>query len=401
MLRALRQNAIDSGVHPDNVHQIVNGQIVEMLDHKIKITNNFIDATEVYVSGNEINSDTSTLLKHRRALSEDGIFYVTLILDSKQRKLINLPVITSKGSFFIKGSQPLITKIVYSIKERVDTYLKRLGNDDISKNEYIEKLEALPYIGEYMDFNKDRYYCDNLTLTCTPGYINTKINYTKNYNKINEMIANPKDYVQYDIPLKESTRRITNINEYIYIQDSINNNYLDFNGEEDYDLLLRLYLGLDKTTSISLAPVIGLYKSEFDAYSENLTPATVMMPLKKFYGANSIKFQMDTYDNYSITSVRGNHKNGDKYYENYVSYVNGVGEVDRCKIGLIYTTANNGTSNNIDSSITSYYPIASNSALDFNNSYCQFNRYLNIRKDKKEALSFVFNVLILVLFSSY
>lgn len=125
MLRALRQNAIDSGVHPDNVHQIVNGQIVEMLDHKIKITNNFIDATEVYVSGNEINSDTSTLLKHRRALSEDGIFYVTLILDSKQRKLINLPVITSKGSFFIKGSQPLITKIVYSIKERVDTYLKR------------------------------------------------------------------------------------------------------------------------------------------------------------------------------------------------------------------------------------------------------------------------------------
>ena len=243
-----------------------------------------------------------------------------------------------------------------------------------------------------MYFNNDRYYFNNLTLTCTPEYINTKIKYTKNYNKINEMIANPKDYVQYDIPLKESTRRITNINEYIYIQDRINNNYLDFKGEEDYDLLLRLYLGLDKTTSISLAPVIGLYKSEFDTYSENITPATVMMPFKKFYGANSVKFQMDTYDNYSITSVRGDHKNGDKYYENYVSYVNGVGEVDRCKIGLIYTTTNNGTSNNIDSSITSYYPIASNSVLDFNTSYCQFNRYLNIRKDKKEALSFVFNV---------
>lgn len=274
----------------------------------------------------------------------------------------------------------------------VDTYLKRLGNDDISKNEYIEKLEALPYIGEYMDFNNNRYYCDNLTLTCTPGYINTKINYTKNYNKINEMIANPKDYVQYDIPLNESTRRITNINEYIYIQESMNNDYLDFKGEEDYDLLLRLYLGLDKTTSISLAPVIGLYKSEFDKSSENITPATVMMPFKKFYGANSVKFQMDTYDNYSITSVRGDHKNGDKYYENYVSYVNGIGEVARCKIGLIYTTTNDGTSNNIDSSITSYYPIASNSVLDFNTSYCQFNRYLNIRKDKKEALSFVFNV---------
>ena len=57
-------------------------------------------------------------------ISEDGIFNVTLVIDSKQKKLINLPVITTKGTFFVKDSQSLITKIAYSIKDKIEAQIK-------------------------------------------------------------------------------------------------------------------------------------------------------------------------------------------------------------------------------------------------------------------------------------
>ena len=63
-------------------------------------------------------------LKYRKTLSEDGIFNVTLVIDSKQKKLINLPVITTKGTFFVKDSQSLITKIAYSIKDKIEAQIK-------------------------------------------------------------------------------------------------------------------------------------------------------------------------------------------------------------------------------------------------------------------------------------
>ncbi len=120
MLRALKQNAIDSGIHPDNIIQIANGQIVHILNHKLYTTDEHIEMYDVYVNNGKIDTNSTGMLKYRKTLSENGIFNVTLVIDLKQKKLLNLPVITTKGTFFVKDSQPLITKIAYSIKEKVE-----------------------------------------------------------------------------------------------------------------------------------------------------------------------------------------------------------------------------------------------------------------------------------------
>ena len=124
MLRALKQNAIDAGIHPDNVIQIANGQIVHILNHKLYTTDDFIEMYDVYVNNGKIDMNSTGTLKYRKTLSEDGIFNVTLVIDSKQKKLLNLPVITTKGTFFVKDSQSLITKIAYSIKDKIEAQIK-------------------------------------------------------------------------------------------------------------------------------------------------------------------------------------------------------------------------------------------------------------------------------------
>ena len=124
MLRALKQNAIDAGIHPDNVIQIANGQIVHILNHKLYTTDDFIEMYDVYVNNGKIDMNSTGTLKYRKTLSEDGIFNVTLVIDLKQKKLLNLPVITTKGTFFVKDSQSLITKIAYSIKDKIEAQIK-------------------------------------------------------------------------------------------------------------------------------------------------------------------------------------------------------------------------------------------------------------------------------------
>ena len=137
MLRALRQNAIDAGVHPDNIVQISRGQVVEVLDHKIISTEKFVDIFDVYVNNGKIDYDSTSTLKYRKVLSKDGVVNVTLVLNYKTMQLLMQPTITTKGTFFVKDSQALLGKIAYAIKDKLNAFLKR---SKFINNNYIRKM---------------------------------------------------------------------------------------------------------------------------------------------------------------------------------------------------------------------------------------------------------------------
>lgn len=138
MLRMLRVNAQLAGINENNFIQVVNGQKVKLINHVASASNEFVDAGEVYVDGNKINSDTTGLLKYRNILSQDGIFSVTMLIDRKSRRILDLPVIFTRGSFYAKNSAPLITKIAYSIKENVESAMQRMSH--IINNNEIRKI---------------------------------------------------------------------------------------------------------------------------------------------------------------------------------------------------------------------------------------------------------------------
>jgi ribonuclease J len=137
MLRALKNNAIESGVNEQNIIQVVNGQKIELLDHVARATEDFIDIGEVYVDGNKINTDSTGVLKYRRVLSQDGVFNVTMLIDRANKRITELPIIATRGSFYAKTSAPLITKIAYSIKDNVEAAMKKksfnINNNEIRK----------------------------------------------------------------------------------------------------------------------------------------------------------------------------------------------------------------------------------------------------------------------------
>lgn len=137
MLRMLKINAQLAGINENNFIQVTNGQKVKLINHVASASNEFIDAGEVYVDGNKINSDTTGILKYRNILSQDGIFSVTMLIDRKSRRILDLPVIFTRGSFYAKNSAPLITKIAYSIKENVESAMQRMhhviNNNEIRK----------------------------------------------------------------------------------------------------------------------------------------------------------------------------------------------------------------------------------------------------------------------------
>jgi ribonuclease J len=137
MLKALKINAVESGVNPLNIIQVVNGQKIQLLNHVATATEQFIDSGEVYVDGNKINSDSTGVLKYRRVLSQDGIFNITMLINRESKKITELPVIATRGSFYAKTSTPLITKIAYSIKENVENAMNRrdhtINNNEIRR----------------------------------------------------------------------------------------------------------------------------------------------------------------------------------------------------------------------------------------------------------------------------
>jgi ribonuclease J len=134
MLKALKINAVESGINENNVIQIVNGQKVQLLNRVLTPTDQFIDSNEVYVDGNKINSDSTNVLKYRRVLSQDGVFNVTMLVDRENKRVLDLPVISTRGSFYAKTSAPLITKIAYTIKDGVEALMKR-KNYNVNNNE--------------------------------------------------------------------------------------------------------------------------------------------------------------------------------------------------------------------------------------------------------------------------
>ena len=320
-----------------------------------------------------------------------------------QFQVIYIPIINSKyvGEQSNIESEMKTMQTIYSQEDTnpsdkgfssaVETYLNRLGNDDIQKLENETDVSKLPYLGEYLDFNGYRYYCNDISLKCHYGFIQTNLNYTKNYNRLNAIIGNPKNYVQYDIPMKETVRRFINTKEYIYIQENINNDYYDYIGKADNTITGKLLGTLNSSSNGKyLGPIMGLYQS---TYSDGNKSDTTLVPIKTFYGKNSVKFQLDFADNYYICNRIGEKFTGDKYFEDYVPYADNLGEAEYGEVSLITNNTTTNETDNVPSNITYSFPLAPSSNFSFTNSKTSImHRKYKLYKDKNEALSFVFNL---------
>ena len=120
--------AIETGVAPENVFIIENGQPIEILPDGSARRGNPVTAGYVYVDGLSVGEVGDVVLRDRRALANDGIFMVVVTVDKQTGNVIGRPEIITRGFVHLNERDPLMTEAI----ERVMASIENPG-DHISE----------------------------------------------------------------------------------------------------------------------------------------------------------------------------------------------------------------------------------------------------------------------------
>jgi len=133
--RHLKQHgklAEEVGIKPENIGVIENGTIVEFYDGKMDIGER-IPGGYVFVDGNRVGEIGPAVVREREALSREGIVTVSLLLNKRDKSIIGVPEISTRGFVYKKDSDVILDSIAEIIEETVS---KKSGDleQDIKRN---------------------------------------------------------------------------------------------------------------------------------------------------------------------------------------------------------------------------------------------------------------------------
>ncbi|MEO8208464.1 MAG: ribonuclease J [Chloroflexota bacterium] len=120
--------AIETGVNPENVFIIENGQPIEFLSDGSARRAEAVTAGYVYVDGLSVGEVGDVVLRDRRALANDGMFMIVVTVDKQTGSVIGRPEIITRG--FIAG--PAHDRLIEAATERVIKSVRTPG-DHISE----------------------------------------------------------------------------------------------------------------------------------------------------------------------------------------------------------------------------------------------------------------------------
>ncbi|MGM9941704.1 MAG: ribonuclease J1 [Bulleidia sp.] len=105
-----------TGIPKENTFICANGDVLVMRDEKVFLTNQRIQTDSIYVDGNDATGLSTSVIKDRRILAENGLVAVIVTIDSRYNRILCRPSIVSRGFVYIKDSQTLLKEaelIVY------------------------------------------------------------------------------------------------------------------------------------------------------------------------------------------------------------------------------------------------------------------------------------------------
>ncbi|CAM9153605.1 ribonuclease J [Mycoplasma marinum] len=141
------QTAVECGVKEENIFIIDNGQVLEMVDEKITLSEEFINPGPIYIDGITASKQTNEVIAERERLADSGFVNVVVAIDKKKNSIIGRPRLISRGTLFVKSSQELMNEAqrlvhgstLYTIKNKKDWKV-----EDV-KSIIKERLEPLFY----------------------------------------------------------------------------------------------------------------------------------------------------------------------------------------------------------------------------------------------------------------
>ena len=131
------QTAVENGVLKENVFIAQKGEVYKMENNSIIKTEEKIDTTPIYIDGEIASSLTTKLLNERSVLGENGFVHVIVLINKKERKIVQRPKIITRGTLYVKGSMEIMNetkKIIYGC------ILHKIKNSEIFTTVQLKKL---------------------------------------------------------------------------------------------------------------------------------------------------------------------------------------------------------------------------------------------------------------------
>lgn len=127
MLKFHADTAVETGIPRENCFICSNGDALILKNGVVSRAKTRIQTDSIYVDGNDISGLSTSVIKDRKILADNGMVAVVVCIDSRTNTILCKPSIVSRGFVFIKENQTLMKEsesLVYdalkqSMKQKV------------------------------------------------------------------------------------------------------------------------------------------------------------------------------------------------------------------------------------------------------------------------------------------
>lgn len=146
MLKEAEKLAQRIGFRKDHIFVLDNGNVLEFQKDQAKMLPNKVDTSYVMVDGLGVGDIGQVVLRDRQLLAEDGMFVITVVIDSKTKKIIGKPQVTSRGFIFVKENFDLVN----ATKKKVEEIVAKKTSPDTSVNWDYVKNNIRETVGSFL-----------------------------------------------------------------------------------------------------------------------------------------------------------------------------------------------------------------------------------------------------------
>lgn len=131
MLREHTDLAVSCGIKRENTFIMQNGEMLSMLNGKIKRDKSF-PCYDIYVDGNRIGDVGQVVIKDRKIMSRDGILVLVCNINLRKKLLLGKVQVATRGFILVNENEELIKQIENKASEVI---IKELKNKKFNYNE--------------------------------------------------------------------------------------------------------------------------------------------------------------------------------------------------------------------------------------------------------------------------
>ena len=123
MLKTHTDLAVECGIPRKKTFILNNGDVLKINKEQV-IKEGHIQSGEVYVDGSRIGDVSNIVIKDRKLMSNNGVLAIVINVDSKNRKLLSTPLVSTRGYILVNESVELIKSIELKAQKIIINKLK-------------------------------------------------------------------------------------------------------------------------------------------------------------------------------------------------------------------------------------------------------------------------------------